>query len=276
MSSISAIAIEVRPGLGQSTRRPSGAQEGTGGYDMPSRATLGGADTARLDRLVVLGEIATLLAQEVKNPLGAMLLNAKAALNWLSVEQPNLDQARQAITDIVESGRVARELIAIIDSLARAQAGEKRALDVNDAVLASVRVSRGETRRRGVSVRTHLSPGLPVVEGDCVQLQQVLLDLIRNAAQAMHDAVDQPREILVTTEAVANGVLVAVRDRRPRFDPETADRLFDPSYPADPGHVGGSLAHDRSIVEAHGGLMCAVANNPRGAVVQFVLPAQAA
>ena len=142
MSSMGAIAIEARPGIGQSARRSPGAQDscgarpriqsvgyrdrprtGTGGHDIPGGETLGGGNGTHLDRPVVLGEIATLLAQEVKNPLGAMLLNAKAALNWLSVEEPNLDEARQAIADIVESGRAARELIAMIGDLAQARAG---------------------------------------------------------------------------------------------------------------------------------------------------------
>jgi phospho-acceptor domain-containing protein len=150
MSSIGAITIDARPG--QSTGVPSGAKDvctgwpktgghghrgwagsGPEGHGTPGGATLGGPDSTSLDRLAVLGEIATLLAHEVKNPLRAMLLNAKAALNWLSAEQANIQEAQQAIAAIVESGKLARELIAILDNLARAQAGERRPLDVNES-----------------------------------------------------------------------------------------------------------------------------------------------
>ena len=114
------------------------------------------ARRAHLDRLAVLGEICSFFAHEVKNPLGAMLLNAKAALNWLGAEQPKLQEARQAIAEVVESAKLARDLITMIDSLAQAQAGEKQALDINKAVRTSVRLRRGETGANGVSVTTDL------------------------------------------------------------------------------------------------------------------------
>ncbi|MBV8190953.1 MAG: HAMP domain-containing histidine kinase [Alphaproteobacteria bacterium] len=290
-----AIAIEGRLDVDRSARRAAGCQTlctvwpksashglrdmpatATGAHEFPSGVKACAASSAHLDRRAALGEIATLLAQEVKNPVGAMLLNAKAALNWLNGEQPNLNEARQAIADIIESGKVARDLINMIDSSRPTEASHKRPVDINSAILTAVRLSWGVTRREGVSLKTDLGANLPIVTGDSIQLQQVLLNLIRYAAEAMCDTVDQPREILVATELVRDGVLVAVRDRGPGLDPASADRLFEPVYGANPGDISSGLAICRSIIEAHDGHLCAVANSPHGTVVQFVLPTKCA
>ena len=292
MTTVGAIAVQPLQSVGETTpRRPGAAQRvfaawprsvghgvhdahgiGMATHELLSAVMLRRAARAHVYRLMVLGETAASLAQEVRNPLGAMLFNAKAALNWLNAEEPNLEQARQAIADIVASGNDVGNLVTTIGSFVKTHADHRRPLDVNKAVLASITLSRGETRRHGACVKTDLAAGLPAVEGDSAELLQVLLNLIRNAAEAMGNMVDEPREILVVTEAVADGVRVAVQDRGPGFDPLDADRLFEAFYTTKPGAVGIGLALCQCIVEAHGRRIGAVANNPRGAVVQFVLP----
>ena len=228
-------------------------------------------DSAYVGRLIALGEIASLLAQEVRNPLGAALFNAKAALNSLNAAHADLNVVREAILGVIESVSAASELPMTVAALA-AQAGPIRLLDVNQAVLAAVKLSRGATRQRGARIKTELAPALPAVAGDGAQLQQVLVNLIRNAADAMSDIVDGRREILLSTQALGSRILVAVRDRGPRFDQCLADGLSKPFYSIRAGGMGVGLAFCCCIVEAHGGHICAVANNPCGTVVQFVLP----
>ena len=147
-------------------------------------------------------------------------------------------------------------------------------MDINEAICDVIALTRSEALKHGVSVQTELAADLPPVEGDRVQLQQVILNLIMNAVEAMGGVDDGPRELLIRTEPdAAGGVLVAVRDSGPGLGPQSAARLFEAFYTTKAGGMGMGLSICRSIVEAHGGRLWASANEPRGAVFQFTLPA---
>ena len=148
-------------------------------------------------------------------------------------------------------------------------------MDINEAIREVIELTRGEAIKTGVSVQTHLADGLPLIHGDRVQLQQVILNLIINAIQAMSGIAEAPRELLITTGlAEASGVFVAVRDTGPGLAPATVERLFEAFYTTKPGGLGMGLSICRSIIEAHGGRLWAEANEPRGAVFQFLTPTQ--
>jgi signal transduction histidine kinase len=148
-------------------------------------------------------------------------------------------------------------------------------LDINEAILEVIALTRSEVLRNGVSLRTQLANGLPLVRGDRIQLQQVILNLIVNAVEAMSGVGEGSRELLIGTgKDVSNGVFVAVRDSGLGLSPESLDHLFDAFYTTKPGGMGMGLSICRSIIEAHGGRVWAMANVPQGAVVQFTLPAQ--
>jgi signal transduction histidine kinase len=146
-------------------------------------------------------------------------------------------------------------------------------VDVNEAVLDVTTLARSELLRHGVSLQTQLATGLPLIEGDRIQLQQVILNLTLNAVEAMSGVDEGPREMRISTAREAsNGVLVSVRDSGPGLDPQSVDRLFEAFYTTKPDGLGMGLAICRSIIEAHGGRLRATANEPRGAVFQFTLP----
>ena len=174
----------------------------------------------------------------------------------------------------MENGNRAGEVISRIRALIKKAPPRKDGVTINDAILEVVALTHGEAVKNRVSVRTRLGEGLPVIEGDRVQLQQVMLNLIVNAIEAMSGTDEAPRNLLLSTEkAEPDGVLVAVRDSGPGLAPETLERLFDAFYTTKADGMGMGLSICRSIIEAHGGRLWATANPPRGAVFQFTVPA---
>jgi signal transduction histidine kinase len=203
------------------------------------------------------------------------LYAANTALRWLSARRPNLEEARRALGRIVENGNRAGEVIGRIRALIKKAPPQKNALGINDAILEVVALTHGEAVKNGVSVRTQLAEGLPTIEGDRVQLQQVILNLVINAVEAMSEPNEAPRDLLISSEvAEPDGVLVAVRDTGPGLAPDTLGRLFEAFYSTKADGMGMGLSICRSIIEAHGGRLWASANEPCGAVFQFTAPAQ--
>jgi signal transduction histidine kinase len=175
----------------------------------------------------------------------------------------------------VSSGKRAGEIIGGIRALVKKVPPRKDRLDINEAILEVISLTRSEMTRNGVSLRTDLTGGLPSVEGDRIQLQQVVLNLIINAIEAMGTERDGARELLIASGADgADGVSVAVRDSGPGPDPQDLERLFEAFYTTKPSGMGMGLAICRSIIDAHGGRISAGANEPRGAVFRFTLPAR--
>jgi PAS domain S-box-containing protein len=230
-------------------------------------------ELAHANRVATIGQLAASIAHEVNQPIAAAVTNAHAALRWLSARAPDIDEAKLALGRIVENGNRAAEVIGGIRALIRKAPQRKDGVAINDAILEVVALTHGETLKNGVSVRTELAESLPLVKGDRVGLQQVMLNLIVNAVEAMGGVPEGTRDLLVSSEkADSDGVLVAVRDSGPGLTPATLERLFDAFHTTKPNGLGLGLSICRSIIEAHGGRLWASPNAPRGAVFQFTLP----
>src|SRR6201981_4068613 len=163
-----------------------------------------------------MGELAASISHEVMQPLGAGVINAQAALRWLGAQPPDLDQVRQALGRAVRDGNRATDVISRIRSLIKKEPPRKDALEVNEAIVEVIALTRGEVMKNNVSVQTQLAEGLPLIQGDRVQLQQVIVNLIINAVEAMSAVSEGARELLISTgKDASGGVLVAVRDSLP-------------------------------------------------------------
>jgi C4-dicarboxylate-specific signal transduction histidine kinase len=230
-------------------------------------------ELAHVNRVTTMGQLTASIAHEVNQPIAAAVINAQAALRWLRASPPNLEEVRQSLGQIIESGGRAGDVIDRIRALIKKAPPRSSRFDLKEAILDVTALTRSEVLKHGVALRTEFATGLPFVDGDRVQLQQVILNLIMNAAEAMSDPGEQKRELLITTQMDAAGdVLVAVRDSGPGLDPTSAHRVFEAFYTTKPTGLGMGLAICRSIIEAHGGQLWASANEPRGAVFQFTLP----
>ena len=230
-------------------------------------------ELARVSRLTTLGELTASIAHEVNQPLGAMVTNAAACARWLAAKPPDMEEARAALDNIVSDGKRAGEVIARIRGLTKREMPRMELLDVNRKVMEVVALAEHELRSQDIVLRTDLDRALPPVAGDRVQLQQVLLNLIVNAIEAMSGVQDRPRELTIASaRSDANAVVVEVRDSGPGFKQESTERVFEPFYTTKAQGIGIGLSISRSIVEAHGGRLWAMANSPHGAVFRFTLP----
>jgi PAS domain S-box-containing protein len=232
-------------------------------------------ELAHFNRVTTMGQLTASIAHEVNQPIAGAVINAVAALNWLRAQPPDLEEVRKALGQIVEACTRAGNVIGGIRALIKKVPPRKDCLDINEAIREVIALTRGEAATTGVSVQTDLADGLPLIYGDRVQLQQVILNLIINAIEAMSGVAETPRALLISTgQAEPGGVLVAVRDSGPGLDPASLEHLFNFNafYTTKSGGMG--LAICRSIIEAHEGQLCASANEPRGAVFQFTLPLQ--
>src|SRR3954453_19312386 len=233
------------------------------------------ADLAHIHRVTAMGELAASISHEVMQPLGAGLTNAEAALRWLGARPPDLEEVRQALGRTVNNGRRAAEIIGRIRTLIKKEPPRKDALEVNEAIVEVLAVARGEVRKNNVSVQTQLAEDLPLIQGDRVQLQQVILNLIINAVEAMNGVSEGPHGLLIGTgKDESGGVLVTVQDSGPGLNPESFEHLFESFYTTKPSGTGMGLGLSicRSIVEAHGGQIWATPNAGPGIPVQFTLP----
>ena len=231
-------------------------------------------ELAHANRVATMGQLSASIAHEVKQPIGAVSLYAEIALRWLGRQPPELEKVRQALANIVRDNRRAGDVVGRISDLIKKAPSRKDRLEINGAILEVIEVTRGEAVKNGVSVQTDLAQGLPLIEGDRVQLQQVILNLIMNAVEAMSDVGEGARELLISTgKAEPDGVLVRVRDSGPGLAPATLERVFDAFYTTKSGGLGMGLSICRSIIEAHGGRLWASANVPRGATFEFTVSA---
>ncbi|GLR85239.1 sensor histidine kinase [Bradyrhizobium iriomotense] len=230
------------------------------------------AELTHANRAAAMGQVTASVTHELSQPMTAVLCNAEAALNWLGSQSPNVEQARRALASIVADARRGGEIIGWIRSLIKRAPARKEGVDVNGAILDVITIARSELLRHRVLLQTDLASDLPLVDGYRVQLQQVVLNLILNAIEAMNSLDARERELWISTAADgSNGVVVAVRDNGPGFDAAMVDRLFEPFYTTKAGGIGMGLSICQSIIEAHGGRLWAGANQPRGAVFRFNL-----
>jgi PAS domain S-box-containing protein len=231
------------------------------------------ADLAHMNRLSVMGELAASLAHEITQPIGSARNNARAALNYLDRRPPDLGEVSEALGCVVGDADRAGEIVDRIRAHIKKAAPRKDSIDLNEAITEVIGLARSAITRNGVSVQTRLMEGVLPAQGDRVQLQQVVLNLILNAVEAMSSVDDGARELLISTaKSGKSGVLVAVRDSGPGIDPERRERIFDAFYTTKSSGIGMGLSICRSIIIAHGGRLWAEANAPRGAVFQFILP----
>jgi C4-dicarboxylate-specific signal transduction histidine kinase len=233
-------------------------------------------ELAHANRVATMGQLTASIAHEVNQPIAATVTNAQAALRWLDSRPPDLEETRLALSRILNSGIRAGNVLDRIRALIQKVPARTDRFDINDTILDVVALTRSELSSNRVSLQTQFAQGLPLVQGDRVQLQQVILNLIVNAIEAM-SGVSEARELWISTEINAlTGALVAVRDSGPGLDPASLEHLFDAFYTTKSTGLGMGLSICRSIVEAHGGRIWAEANAPQGAAFQLTLPSQAA
>jgi PAS domain S-box-containing protein len=233
------------------------------------------ADLARLNRVMLLGEMTASIAHEINQPIAAVITNANAGVRWLGAQQPDLNEVRQALGRIVRDGTRAGEVIGRIRAHVKKMPPRRELLDINEAIREAIALTQTETQRNAVRLQSRLADDLPLVSADRVQLQQVMINLIINAIEAMAGAGDGPRELTIVSGIDdANDVAAEVQDTGPGLDPEKLDRLFQSFYTTKPDGIGMGLAISRSIAEAHGGCLSAGPNNPRGAVFRLTLPVE--
>ena len=233
------------------------------------------AELARVSRVTTLGELTASIAHEVNQPLAAMVANAAAVIRWLAADPPQTEKAARALQSISDDGRRAGEVIKRIRALVQRRPTYMCPISVNDAVADVIALAQQELRSNGVVLSRLLSEDLPPVLGDRIQLQQVLLNLVVNAIEAMGAVKDRPRELTISSGRDGpGGVLVQVRDTGPGLEQEEADYLFEAFYTTKSDGLGIGLSISRSIIEAHGGQLSAVRNAPHGAIFRFTLPVQ--
>jgi C4-dicarboxylate-specific signal transduction histidine kinase len=229
------------------------------------------AQLAHVNRVTAMEQLAASITHEVNQPLGAMVNSANACVRWLAAQNP--ERAQQSAVRVVAEGQRAADIIGRIRALAQKAPPHKDWLDINDTIRDVLALARSEVHRHRVVVETHLAEPVPLVRADRIQIQQVLLNVLINALEALSGVSDGPRQVVVQSDPDgAQGVRVTVRDSGPGLDPQHLDRLFEAFYTTKPHGLGLGLAISRSIIAAHGGRLWATANVPHGAVVQFTVP----
>ena len=228
---------------------------------------------AHANRVATMGQLAASIAHEVNQPIAALLTNAETAARWLARQPPNLEKAKPLIDRIISDGKRTADIVSRIRDFSKNAPARKEDLEINETILEIMVLTRAAMSEHRVLVKTELSEGLPHILGDRVQLQQVILNLIMNAIEAMSEVGEGSRELVISTsEAEPGGVLVAVSDSGPGLPPASLARIFEPFYTTKASGLGMGLSICRSIVEAHGGRLWATANVPRGAVFCMMLP----
>jgi PAS domain S-box-containing protein len=233
------------------------------------------ADLAHVSRVTTMGELVASIAHEVNQPLGAIVTNGSVCVRLLSRDTPDLDKSREIIGRMIKDGMRAGEVIKRVRELLHKAPSEKTPLNINETVQEVIDLVNSDLRRSKVELLIELAVDLPPVVGDRIQLQQVILNMILNAKDAMSEVHSHPRELLITTlKNDSSGVVVAVQDSGKGLDPKDAESIFDPFFTTKADGMGLGLSISRRIIEDHGGRMWATPNEPQGAVFQFTLPTE--
>jgi C4-dicarboxylate-specific signal transduction histidine kinase len=228
---------------------------------------------AHANRVATMGQLAASIAHEVNQPIAALLTNAATAVRWLTRQPPNSEKARQSIDRIISDGKRTADIVSRIRDFSRNAPARKERLEVNEAILQVMGLARFAMSEHGVMAKMQLLEGMPPILGDRIQLQQVILNLIMNAIEAMSEVREGSRALLISTrEADSGGVLIAVSDSGPGLPAASLARIFEAFYTTKANGLGMGLSICRSIVEAHGGRLWATPNEPHGAVFCMILP----
>jgi PAS domain S-box-containing protein len=229
-------------------------------------------ELAHANRVATMGQLAASIAHEVSQPLAAILTNAGTAERWLASESPNLERARQLIAHVTADAKRATDIVSGIHGLVKKTPFQKGDLAINEVILEVIALTRGAWSKDGVLVRTELSEDQPLIQGDRVQLQQVILNLIVNAVEAMSQMDDSQRLMVISAESDRDSVQIKVSDSGPGLPEDGIEQVFEAFYTTKPTGLGMGLSICRSIVEAHGGRLWALPNEPRGTVFCMTLP----
>ncbi|TPN74999.1 serine/threonine protein kinase [Mesorhizobium sp. CU2] len=230
------------------------------------------AELAHMSRVMLVGELGTSIAHEVSQPLAAIAANGSAAIRWLGASPPNDGEARLALERIVEAAGRAGDVVGRVRNLAARTPSSQGPVDMAELVQETLALAQGEIRSSQIALRTELADDVPMVAGDRVQLQQVILNLVVNAIDAIKAGRADERDLLVSLSTDGEKITLSVRDSGVGLAPGSSDKVFDAFYSTKPGGMGVGLAISRSIVEAHGGAVYAAPNYPNGAVFGFTLP----
>src|SRR6266851_204212 len=230
------------------------------------------ADLAHVNRVSMLGELAASVSHELKQPIAAAMINAQTCVRWLKRDQPDVDEALEATMRLVKDGTRATEIIDRLRSLYKKSPPQRELVDVNEVVREMLALLRGEANRYSIVTRSELAPDLPKITADRVQLQQVFMNLMLNAIEAMKD---NGGELTIKTELGQEGpLLISVSDTGVGLPAENTDEIFNAFFTTKPEGSGMGLAISRSIVESHGGRLWATPNDGRGATFQLTLPSE--
>jgi PAS domain S-box-containing protein len=233
------------------------------------------AELAHANRVATMGELTASIAHEVNQPLAALLTNAQTAVRWLAHQPPNFEKARPLIDRTINDGKRAADIVSRIRDFSKKAPVAKKRLEVNELILGMIGMTHAAISEKDILANMQLAKGLPQVLGDRVQLQQVILNLIMNAIEAMSENGERSRELLISTsKAESDGVLVAVKDSGPGLPRTNPERIFRAFYTTKENGLGMGLSICRSIVEAHGGRLWAAPNEPNGAVFSMTLPTE--
>jgi C4-dicarboxylate-specific signal transduction histidine kinase len=231
------------------------------------------AEIARIARITTMGELAASIAHELNQPLGSIVTSGDACLRWLTAKPPNLDEVLEAVEAIIRDGTRASSVLVRIRGLLRRGERLRERSDINDIIREVIALLGGELRRNGASLRTEMPGNLPPVVVDRVLLQQVILNLMMNAVEAMRAVSDRARILRIRTEEQPSGsIVVLVEDSGVGIDPKHSSRMFEAFYTTKVEGIGMGLTISRSIIEAHGGRLWAVANDGPGSTFCFRLP----
>ncbi len=231
-------------------------------------------ELARVVRITTIGELTASIAHEVNQPLAAVVANADACVAWLGLENPNLVEARAAAERATRGATRASEVIVRIRSLINKQTPEKAPVQINEIIEEIAALVEGQASTNDVSLVLELAPHLPVVLGDRIQLQQVLLNLVMNGIEAMSGVTDRPRQLRIRSQLQGPDVHVSIHDTGVGVNAEVMARLFEPFFTTRSQGMGMGLPISRSIIEAHGGRLWGESTVNRGSVFQFTLPSE--
>ena len=229
-------------------------------------------EMARISRITTMGELAASIAHELNQPLGSIVMSGDACLRWLEANPPNLDEVHQAVEAIIRDGTRASGVLVRTRNLIRRGERLRESLDVNQVIREVLSLLEDRFRREGISLHAETPENLPPAMVDRVLLQQVILNLLLNAMDAMRPNNDRPKILRIRTEQSLGNIVVVVQDSGPGLDPDHLSRIFEPFYTTKVDGIGMGLTISRSIVEAHGGRLWAVANDGSGSSFCFTLP----
>jgi C4-dicarboxylate-specific signal transduction histidine kinase len=232
------------------------------------------AGLAHVSRVTILGELTASLAHEVNQPLAGVVSSADACLHWLAAQPPNIDKARRATERILRDAKRASDVVGRVRDLAKKAPLQRTWVNLNETLEETISLATRELSQNSVSLETQLAKNLPRVWADRIQLQQVILNLIINACEALTTVEDEPRKLFVSTASEVEGVALTVRDSGFGIDPQELEAVFEAFHTTKPGGMGMGLAVSRSIIEGHGGRLWAEPNEPRGAIFKFTIPSK--